>query len=58
MGVFCVSGMTARFREIEIIGQTGEYYIIKENNEDPTAVRIGSEVIITLKDIYDGKVLQ
>jgi len=58
MGVFCVSGMTARFREIEIIGQTGEYYIIKENNEDPTAVRIGSEVIVTLKDIYDGKVLQ
>ncbi len=58
MGVFCVSGMTARFREIEIIGQTGEYYIIEENNEDPSSVRIGSEVIVTLKDIYDGKVLQ
>jgi len=57
-GVYCVDGITARFKPVTIVSQTGDYYIVEENKEDAYALRVGSEIIVTLKDMYEGKVLQ
>ncbi len=57
-GVYCLDGMRATFKAVTIIGQTGEHYIVKETRSDPHALRVGNEVIVTLKGIFEGKVLK
>jgi hypothetical protein len=57
-GVYCVDGMTASFKKVTIINQTGDYYIVREDKDDPFALRVGNEVIVTLKGIYEGKILE
>lgn len=57
-GVYVVDGIMAKFKEVTIVSQTGDYYVVAENPSDPYALRAGNEVILTLKDMYEGKVLQ
>lgn len=57
-GVYCLDGMVARFKEVTIIKQTGDYYVVEQKPEDPYALRVGNEIITNLKDIYEGKVLR
>ena len=60
MGVYCVVGMEARFKPVEVL-YNGENFILVRSTagEDQEKLRLrpGDEVIIAAKDLYDGKVL-
>lgn len=57
-GVYCAEGVTASFKKVTIVKQSGDYYIVREDRSDPFALRVGNEVIITLKGVYEGKILE
>lgn len=57
-GVYCVSGVQAKFKPVEIIYELENYFIVAQNVEDPSALHAGDEIIVTAKGIYDGKVVR
>ena len=58
-GVYCLMGLTARFKPVNIIF-TGEDYCLVEADEpknETLRIRENDQVIISAKDLYDGKVV-
>lgn len=59
-GVYCVMGMEARFKPVEVV-YTGDSFVLARANQpadkETLRLRPGDEVIIAAKDLYDGKVL-
>ncbi len=54
--VYLLSGLQAEQVYVEIIGESDDFYVVKK---DPSgAIRDGSEIIVSAKDLYDGKVIQ
>ena len=65
-GVYCVVGMEARFKPVDVLYSGEEFALVRstlDRAEDVTAaqeqIRIwpGDQVIVTAYDLYDGKVL-
>lgn len=59
-GVYCVVGMEARFKPVEVVYTGDSFVLVRANHpEDKETLRLrpGDEVIIAGKDLYDGKVL-
>ena len=65
-GVYCVVGMEARFKPVDVLYSGEEFALVRstlDRAEDVTAaqeqirIRAGDEVIVTAYDLYDGKVL-
>ena len=58
-GVYCVVGVTARFKPVEVVYAGDGYVLVKETSttEGSAVLRIGDEVIVTNGDVYDGKVV-
>ena len=58
-GVYCVVGVTARFKPVEVVYQGDGYVLVKSAavSEGTTVLRIGDEVIATNGELYDGKVV-
>ena len=65
-GVYCVVGVTARFKAVSVIYQGDGYALVEPSNSaysdytDPDGVRIlrpGDEVIVTSGTLYDGMVV-
>ena len=58
-GVYCVVGVTARFKPVEVVYQGDGYVLVKAagNAEGTAVLRIGDEVIATSGELYDGKVV-
>ena len=60
-GVYCVVGLEAGFKPVEIL-YTSDHFVLVE--PDPPAdreaqrLRAGEEVIVTARDLYDGKVVR
>ncbi len=52
--VYTVTAMKAEEKEITILYEGADYYIIQENE----ALREGDEIIVQGKDLYDGKILE
>lgn len=59
-GVYCVVGVTARFKPVKVIYQGEDYVLVKpaENSSGTTVLRIGDEAIATKSKLYDGKVIR
>jgi len=59
-GVYCVVGVEARFKPVEVL-HSGDHFILVEPTppagKEMLRLRLGDEVIITAKDLYDGKVV-
>lgn len=57
-GVYCVNGAKARFKPVEVL-YTGEEYAILQPATDAEKLRLraGDTVIVTARDLYDGKVI-
>lgn len=60
VGVYCIVGMEARFKPVEVI-YSGESFVIvrstaKEDQEN-IRLRSGDEVIVQARGLYDGKVV-
>lgn len=59
-GVFCVVGMTARYKPVEVVYRGEGYTLIKPAASATGSVilRSGDEVIITAEDLKEGQVIQ
>ena len=60
-GVYTVMGLEARFKPVEVL-YTGENYVLLESaarsDQENLRLRPGDEVIITARDLFDGKVIR
>lgn len=57
-GVYCVVAMQAKFFLVEQIYETDQHYVVRYNPTDRNALRPGDEVIVSSKNLYDGKIIQ
>lgn len=57
-GVYCLVALQARFVEVERIYELGSYYIVRYDPSSSAALRPGDEIIVSSKDLYDGKIIQ
>ena len=56
-GVYAVVGTRAEFKPVEILEDSGEFYLVTPVASDKTALRAGDEIVISARDLYDGKVV-
>ena len=66
-GVYCRVGAAARFKPVDILYQGEDYYLVSpapdrmgslsETGRELRTLRNGDEVVVTAKDLYDGKVI-
>lgn len=57
-GVYCVSGAKARFKPVEILRTGDDYAVVRAAGEiEKLRLRAGDEVIVTARELYDGKVV-
>lgn len=57
-GVYVVIGARAEFKPVEIVSQSGDFYVVTSVSSDKTALRPGNEIIIAADGLYDGKVVR
>lgn len=65
-GVYCRVGLRAYLKPVEIIWQDDEHCLVRPGKIDSTrestiqlyTLRAGDEVVISAKDLYDGKVIE
>ena len=58
-GIYCVVGMEARFKPVEVL-YNGDGFILVQSlpeNSESRRLRPGDTVIITADDLFDGKVI-
>lgn len=58
-GVYCVLGVRAKFKPVQVVYQGDGYMLVKNAaaEEDSTMLRQGDQVIVTSAELYDGKVI-
>ncbi len=57
-GVYAVVGTRAEFKPVEIVAESGDFYVVTSVRSDKTALRPGNEIILSAPDLYDGKVVR
>ena len=57
-GVYCLVGVQAQFKEVNIIHEYDDYFIVEQNSDDAYSLHVGDEIIVNAKDLYDGKVIE
>ena len=55
-GVYVVSGMQAKFVEIEIVYSNDNYMICKRNDADGS-LKLYDRVVVKGRNLYDGKIV-
>ena len=58
-GVYCMVGVTARFKPVEIVYQSGEFCLVRAAIlADTTTLRAGDEVIVTAENLTEGQIIR
>lgn len=60
LGVYCVVGMEARFKPVEVLYSGDGFVLVRStaaSDQEGLRLRPGDEIIISAKDLYDGKVV-
>ena len=60
LGVYCVVGMEARFKPVEVVYSGDGFVLVRSaaaSYQKSLRLRPGDEIIISAKDLYDGKVV-
>ena len=60
IGVYCIVGMEARFKPVEVIYSGESFVIVKSTaaaDQERIRLRHGDEVIVSARGLYDGKVV-
>ena len=58
--VYCVVGMEARFKPVEVVYSGDGFVLVRSaaaSDQESLRLRPGDEIIISAKDLYDGKVV-
>ena len=56
--MYTLTGVQAEMKNITILEESGDYYIIKNEASSVSALHEGDEVIVSAKNLYDGKVVK
>ena len=57
-GVYCVSGMSAYFKPVQVLYLGEDYYLVKaDSTVSGRILRAGDSVIVNAREMYDGKVV-
>ncbi len=56
-GVYAVVGARAEFKTVEIVAESGDFYIVRSVSDGKAALRPGNEIIVSAPGLYDGKVV-
>lgn len=59
-GVYCVVGQEARFKPVEVVYTGDSFVLVRANNptdKETIRLRPGDEVVVSARDLYDGKVV-
>ena len=58
-GIFCLVGFTAQFKPADVVYQGEGYTLLRpaKGSEGSSLLRVGDEVIVTSKELYDGKMI-
>lgn len=58
-GLYCVVGVTARFKPVKVVYSSGDFALVTASSEGTRdQLRNGDQVIVTAKNLYDGKVVR
>lgn len=58
-GIYCVVGLTARFKPVEILYTADHFVLIQPATTDNTLrLRAGEEIIVSARDLFDGKIIR
>ena len=60
-GVYCVSGREARFKPVRVLYSNETFALVEADinaDQELRRLRTGDEVIVSARDLYDGKVLE
>ena len=57
-GVYVISGVSARFKPIDIVYNDGGFVVAKTDNTNSSALTLYEELIVSGGDLYDGKVVK
>lgn len=57
-GIYCVVGLNARFKPVEVL-YTGDHYVLVRASTEDTNLRLrsGDEIIVSARDLFDGKII-
>lgn len=57
-GIYCVVGLNARFKPVEVL-YTGDHYVLVRGSSEDTNLRLrsGDEIIVSARDLFDGKII-
>lgn len=58
-GIYCLVGYTAQFKPADVVYQGDGYTLLRPDKtaEGSSLLRVGDEVIVTSKELYDGKMV-
>ena len=56
-GVYAVINNRAEFKQVEVLAQGGQFYVVKPLDEGKLALRAGDEIVIRGRDIHHGSVV-
>ena len=58
LGVYAVVGGRAKFKEVEIVREGSDCYLVSPiKTSDGVRLRAGEQIVVTAPDLYDGKVV-
>ena len=56
--VYILVGIQAQRKNMEIIAETEDYYLVAYTPEDSQSLREGNEILVNYTDLYEGKVVE
>ena len=57
-GVYAVVNGRAEFKQVEILVEGSQFYVVRPTDADRTVLRAGDEIITRARDLYDGKIVR
>jgi len=58
-GIYCLVGREARFKPVEVVYSTDSFVLVRSAAEkDALRLRLGEQVVVSARGLYDGKVLE
>ncbi len=57
IGVYCLSGLQAKFKPVTILFEGESFYLVEYDRGNAAAIREGDLVIVAGEGLYDGKVV-
>lgn len=58
LGVYVLVAGRAEFKDVEVVAEGSDYYVVRPASSGSRALRAGDEVIVRAVDLYDRKLLE